>query len=536
MNASVLGRPGWIAALACLAGATLRFVLARDAALWGDEFHSLQLLRRGLLEILGTYDRFGSGIALPLLQRAAAEVLGETVLAARLPALVAGLAGLALIQPVGRRLVGAGPAALAAIGLALSPIHLFYSHFARSYTLAVLLALMLADGIARLLERPGSRTPLVEIGVASALLPWSHLTAGALLAAGALGASVAAPRGARRPLLVAVGAGALIGALLYLPARESLRAFVAAKAGGGARVPFGVLDVMAVIAGSREAAAIWLVALPLAAVAWLRARGRGAAPLLAFVLLPPAAIAVMNPTSNAVAFSRYLLASLPFALLLLGWGALRAGERALGARYGPALAAVALIALFASGAFRPLGAAIAQRDGVFANTYLGLHPIETFDVAPPSARDFYRSLATRGDVTGVVEMPAVRLAGALLFRSYAREHGRPVRLGLVAEPAWSGAAYAEAERPLAACDGVQVIIAHTDLETEVREYLGFVESVLPARDTPIAGPLVALPAIEPRLSQKQLETLRRHLGPPAFESERLLAWEVSCGRGQGARR
>ncbi len=52
-----------------LFGAFQRIVCIDGVFLQGDEFHSLELLPRGYLEILSTYDMRGSGVALPLLQR-----------------------------------------------------------------------------------------------------------------------------------------------------------------------------------------------------------------------------------------------------------------------------------------------------------------------------------------------------------------------------------------------------------------------------------------------------------------------------------
>jgi hypothetical protein len=523
----------WLAAAACVGGAALRVLLAGDAALWGDEFHSLRLWRRGFAEILAGYDRYGSGLALPLLQRVAADVFGESVASARIPALTGGVLSLALTWPVARRIAGPWPAALALLGLALSPLHLFYSHFGRAYTLVVLLALVLADGIRRLVERPASRAGPLEIGAAAALLPWVHLAAGAVVAAGALGAALAAPRAARRPLAAALALGTLLCVLLHLPAREALLGFVGIKAGRGEAVAFGPLDVAAVVSGGRAAGLVWLVAVPAATVAWLRERGAAGAPLVALALVPLAVVAIVDPISNAVAFARYLIGSLPFALLLLAWGALRAGE-ALGGRAGRAAAAAAVVVLFVAGAAAPLAPALARRDGPFANTYLGLHPLAAFDAAPPSAPPLYRQLGARAEVGEVVEVPAARLGGALLYRALAREHGKPVRLGFLESPPARarGAAYLAVDAA-GGCRGVRVVVAHLDLPREVRAYLAFVAGALPARDAPVGEPLVLLPPVEPTLTPEAVAALRARLGPTVHEDAGLLVWEVPCGEGPG---
>lgn len=528
--------PAALAALACVTGAALRIALARDAALWGDEFHSLRVWRRALPALLERYDAYGSGLALPILQHLSADLLGETVLAARLPALVGGIAALGLLYPVGRRIVGPWPAALATVGLALSPLHLFYSHVGRSYTLVVALALVLVDGLRRLTERPSSRLAVGEIAVSVALLPWVHLAAAAIAAAGALGGAIAVPRAARRPLAFALALGAVACVAAYVPARADVLRFVEAKAGGGKRAPFGPLDVAAILGGSRVAGLVWMVAVPWSAAAWLRARGAAGAPLAALALVPVAVVAVANPVSNAVAIARYLIGGLPFAHLLLAWGALRAGEAALGGRRGRAVGGALLVVLLVLGAGGPLSSAIARRDVPFSNTYLALQPARALDEPPPEQALFYRDLRARGDVAEVIEVPTASLAAQLLYRAYARVHGKPVRLGALERPPLGirGAAYVSIEDLAAACDGeVRAVVAHRALDREVADFLTSSAVRVGPRDAAIAEPLVRLPPRAPRLSEAEVAALRARFGVPAYESERLLAWFVSCGDGPG---
>ena len=106
-----------------------------------------------MLEILQTFDEFGSHVPLPLVQGLAFELLGPSPLAARLVALVPGCAALLCLYPLLRRCVGAVPAALATLFVALNPLHVYYSQLGRSYALAAALGLALV-ALARRVSAP----------------------------------------------------------------------------------------------------------------------------------------------------------------------------------------------------------------------------------------------------------------------------------------------------------------------------------------------------------------------------------------------
>ena len=83
---SALERPWTLACLAlaswlCLRGLSGVFLI-------GDEFHSLRSVDLGFAELARTYDRYGSGLALPVLQKIAASLGGHGLIAYRLPAIV----------------------------------------------------------------------------------------------------------------------------------------------------------------------------------------------------------------------------------------------------------------------------------------------------------------------------------------------------------------------------------------------------------------------------------------------------------------
>jgi uncharacterized membrane protein len=184
--------PPLVAVAACALGTWLRLRHAGAAFLWGDEFHSLALWQQDLGRVLATYDPAGSGLALPLLQRGLAELVGPTLWAVRGPAIAGGLGALFLLYPLGRPLVGATAAALGTLAFAVNPVHVFYSYYARSYGLAVLLGLLLVHLSRRTLEGKGGRVDVVALILCVALLPWVHLTATALVIAAGSAAALSA--------------------------------------------------------------------------------------------------------------------------------------------------------------------------------------------------------------------------------------------------------------------------------------------------------------------------------------------------------
>ena len=91
-------------------------------------------------EILTTFDSVGSHVALPLVQKLALDVFGHGVVSFRLVALVPGILTLLLAYPLLRRWVGSDAAVLATALLAVNPMAIYYSRFARGYALGLLCA------------------------------------------------------------------------------------------------------------------------------------------------------------------------------------------------------------------------------------------------------------------------------------------------------------------------------------------------------------------------------------------------------------
>jgi 4-amino-4-deoxy-L-arabinose transferase-like glycosyltransferase len=208
--------PEIVALLAVILGTVLRLADLPSLLLVGDEYHGLELSRQGYARIASSFDSNGSGTALPLLQRICFDLFGAGQWAYRLPAVVGGLAGLFVMYPVSRRLVGSAAAAIAMLALAADPLHVFYSHFSRSYSIATFGCLVPVYALTRAsAERPVSGCWLPLVAVSAALIPWVHLSA-LVCGLGIPAASLWMIRSRRESALLLVRAALIPIALLAL--------------------------------------------------------------------------------------------------------------------------------------------------------------------------------------------------------------------------------------------------------------------------------------------------------------------------------
>ncbi len=474
--------PSWapplVAAIAVAVGTTLR-IRGLDSTLpWGDEFHSLRLWTESFATILATYDDRGTGVPLLLLQRLFHDLLGPTLRAARLPALLGGLTALALVYPVAKRFVGSTAAALATAAIALSPIHVFYAHFGRAYSLATALALVFVFSLQRATESRSARIWLGLAAATGALLAWVHATAAIIvIAAGAAAfARTAVVFGWGRRLFSVAAALCVAGiacALLYAPAWSTASEFFTHTAGSTARERISITVVASLIAGSTVAGWLVLLSVPTAAVAHLVSRRSSGLLLVVAALASAAVLWIVSPRGGPYAYTRYVLVSFPFAVMLICWAWVELGKllarRAAGV--GATVAFVAgLFAVTAGYATGPL-APTRVEDGPFGGTYLSLWPLERFDAPWKRAPVFYRDLAAREDVQRILEVPLPRSRGMLLYRNYYLMHGKETWVAEVGTAAIVGESLIGLERAIDACEsGADLVILHRALDRELTRY------------------------------------------------------------------
>ena len=513
--------------------------------LFGDEYHSVRNLAMGYGELAGYYDAFGSGLLLPLLQRAAVDLFGAGPIVYRLPAVLGALGTLLLVFPCGRRLVGSTPALLATLALATSSIHVFYSRTGRAYSLATCLGLAFTLALLRLCqdERPRRRWWLAAC-VSGALLPYAHLFA-ATFGAGTALAAVGSVAVARRKgvaggvsfgsLSGALVAGALLCGALYLPARESLAAFYEEKAFAGSGGPFGPLDVAALLFGGRTAGLVALLAAPPAVVALARACPRRGAMLAAAAFVPAAALLVSRPPGLPYAYARYVLPSLPFLFMALAWLVVAAVGRApLGRWRAPVSWAVGLAGVALLAWSGPLGREPA--DGPFANSNLNLMPLPAFDRAWPKRPAFYERLAGEREVETIVEAPELWNRSCLLYRNHWLGHGKRVLLGFVwegnPERIPKGSTVDLRDSTALAEVGAEYLVLHANVYAELSNYWAFATEEWERHGDPTLDPFMAAHSgygmAKDRSEQLRAveERLRVELGAPVYEDQALVVWRL----------
>lgn len=522
-----------------------------DALLFGDELHTLGDLPRGYAHLLTHFSATGSGMALPLLQRIAFDLFGTGHWTIRAPAWLPGILLLPAVWLYARRWFGDRIALGATWLVAVCPMLVFYSRFARAYALVALLGLLLLGCVQTILADERRRPAhLVALALLCALLPWAHPTALAavvpIVVAGAGAAWFGA--GARRrtafDLLGALALGGVLCALIHWPALGSLRAFVSAKTTQQYDDPFGLLDTLALVFGHRAGAAVIALAVVASTLALIRRDRARAAPLVAAVFAPGVIVALLQPYGDAYAYARYGIASVPPALVVLAFGidrALAALSSSAGAA-SPWIVAGAALGLLAIGPPGPFGEATPQH----ANTYLGLYPLPAFDAPWPDTPAFYRELAAKPaserEATTLIELPALTTRTRHLYRHYQRQHGARTLLAPLAGefPILPDGPYVSAvESGSIERSGADFLVIHLDVADELRRYWRFVyEADGPTRPADGAAYMARhrqygglLPPAPPRL----LAILASRYGEPTYRDDTIVVWRLPAASPGGNR-
>lgn len=307
MNAT-LGRrvaDGGFRLIAILVAAVLLRLHALDAPLWLDEILMLEDVVRGPLgRALTTYPSDNHHPLYGLLASLSAAAFGESATALRLPAVLFGVAGIALAYGLGRRFLERGPALLAAALLTVAPQHVWFCQNARGYTAVAFFTLWALDTWIDVLA--GKRESRLPCAMALGLAVWTHLTAVFIAAGCALGLLIdrllpesrrAGSPSAGRDGVATLVAASVIGFLLHAPMLGDMYRFflrpVAAKPDSPWRSPLWTLSELAtgVGGGSAVLGTALLVAAAVTVSAGLRsararAPGLGAAALTPLVVAP----------------------------------------------------------------------------------------------------------------------------------------------------------------------------------------------------------------------------------------------------------
>jgi hypothetical protein len=237
---------GWIRSelaliAAVVVGAALRLDQIAGQIVADDEWHALMTVRDQTYGfILSHFGWADYSIPLTLYDKALSDTVGLTELGMRAPMLLAGIATLFALPLLVRRELGKPASDGFAWLLAVSPLHVYFSRYARPYAISLLLAVVSVIVIRRWSERPSFRTAALYTACAW-LASWLHLTVAPFLVAPLLVLAVqrAALAFGRRPvegatLLQVVALGALVGCgllgMLIVPVLDDW-ASLAVKAG-----------------------------------------------------------------------------------------------------------------------------------------------------------------------------------------------------------------------------------------------------------------------------------------------------------------
>jgi hypothetical protein len=174
----------WLAGILAVAFVLRLYKL--DAGLWYDEIDTLvHFTRLPAADLLTTYPSLNHHVLFTLEAKGAIALLGESAPALRLPALLFGVASIAALWLLARQVLSAWEARFAALLLAVSYHHVWFSQNGRGYTGLLFLGLLATHLMLRAAKTPSWKT-WSAYGVLSALAIYTHLTAAMLVAAQAL--------------------------------------------------------------------------------------------------------------------------------------------------------------------------------------------------------------------------------------------------------------------------------------------------------------------------------------------------------------
>lgn len=514
-----------------------------DAFLYGDEHHSLATSQLPYSEIVRVFDEKGSHVPLPILQRFFTSLFGTSVLAYRLFAIIPGILTLLIFYPVAKRFVGETPAWIATLALAASPPHIFYSRFGRSYSLVVLLGLLLAMLVPRILSR-GERSvrPAILTVLIAGVIPYIHLCGVGLVGGIGFAGLVRAwklhrtPKGLGLPLAVFCGA-ALVTLILYLPVLDPLREYIAKVPDAQKARPLGFLGISDLLAGGRVSGMVLLIALPTAAALLFFRKHPNALLLSCAAFGPVLTLAAMRPHGMEYAYARYLLPALPFMFMMVSWllvEAFQSNRQTANATGWPVmiLGSGLIAANFFTGPLSPLS----QDDGPYSNTYISMKELPAFDQPFPGTPEFYKTLASQESATRIIEAPSRAHRTLLLYRNYYLLHGKQTILGR-----WGGedgildGPYIDLNLIQPTTENVaDYLILHRNVTWEAGDYWGFVfQDAWPDHAVSGDGGFMKRHKRRNPPSLKLIEEIADmanqfsdRFGPPIFEDDYILVWDI----------
>ena len=333
------GRGPAVLAACVVAGALLRLLDIDQQSLWFDEVYSLDMIHWPFGVMLTVRD--GHPPLFHILLRGVVPVLGEH--AGRYISALAGTATIPLVYVLGKRLFDRPTALLAAILLAISPLHVWYSREGRMYALYVMFTLLASIAVERVARRGRpSDYAAWALSAAAGLMTHYGFAAVLLVQVFFLGwlAWRRAQRGQQLAMLAVVG---FVGLAAMVPlARElaggplgTIRGFTIVALPYTAFTfvtGFGVGPTLSELHWSPTLATfqpyafeVGIAGLAVSLALFLAARsassaGRWGAYAVLWLIVPALLLLVRSGLTGTAYNVRYVLASLPAFLLLVAYG------------------------------------------------------------------------------------------------------------------------------------------------------------------------------------------------------------------------
>lgn len=321
-----------------------------NGGLWLDEIFSLlDSFRAPLATLLSRYPGDTQHQLYAIFGNLAHSALGEAPWVIRLPAALFGAATVPALYLLGREVVEAREALLAALLLAVSYHHVWFSQNARGYTLLALCVVLSTHCLVRALAT-GAARHWVGYGVAAGLGVYTHLTMVQVVAGQAIVVLLAIarprwlrlerPRGAR--VLLGLGLAAGLPLVLYAPVLPQMVDFFldgpsrlsgVSTPGWALREAFDVLRIG--FGGLGVAVAVGVVLLG-AGLASLARRH----PVACGLFVAPAAVLLASPLARGTMYPRFFFSLIGLGVLIgvrgtfaaAGWAAARSGRPGAGRR------------------------------------------------------------------------------------------------------------------------------------------------------------------------------------------------------------
>ena len=335
---------GWWGLLAAISiiGEIPRLIAARESLAW-DELYLYEWVHgHDFGSMLSTVAAKEKTPPLGFMLAWLADQLGGAPQLVRAPAVIAGLAIIPMVGVLARRCFGDRTGLIAAALAAASPMLVFYSVEARSYSLAAALCLASTLLLLKVIDT-GSRAAAIGYALTAGAALMSHYTAFGVLAAQAIVAFVAWPD--RRRQIALAQAGPILATAVWLPGLIDQTRISADELARIAAVAPLSLDTTATIIGRNllghplvdlsrvpGVLATWLIvagsalSLGFAAtrlIAWIhsadRPRPQHETVMLTAIALaaPTVAIIVSSQPHQSMMFPRNVMTSLPAALVLV---------------------------------------------------------------------------------------------------------------------------------------------------------------------------------------------------------------------------